>query len=92
MSTVPRPTGASQPSEAGQLRELLAAIADALDVPLGDDHDAARQLTRDRAIIVKHIASVCAEGDAPADPARWLRSSVATISPAPQAPEEVPGE
>ena len=92
MSTVPRPERTPQPSEAGQLRELLAAIADALDVPLGDDHEAARQLTRDRAIIVKHIASACAEGVLPTDPARWLRDAVAAISPAPQAPEEVPGE
>ena len=89
MNTVPRPERIPQPSEADQLRELLAAIIEALDVPVDDDYGAALQLTRDRSIIVKHVAEACTGSVLPTDPARWVRTSVAEIAPGPEA---VPGE
>lgn len=85
MSTVPRPERTPQPSEADQLRELLAAIADVLDVPLGDDPDAALAVTRDRSIIVKHVARAASAPGGMADPASWLRADVAEFAPAPGA-------
>lgn len=84
MPTVPRPERTPQPSEADELRELLAAIVEALDVPVDGDYDAAFQLTRDRAVIVKHIADACTNSVLPTDPAKWLRDSVALVAPGPE--------
>lgn len=85
MSTVPRPERAPRPSEADELRELLAAIVEALDVSVDGDYAATLQLTRDRSIIVKHVAEACTRSVLPADPARWVRTSVAEIAPGPEA-------
>lgn len=89
MPTVPRPEHAPQPNDTEALRDLLAAIADVLDIPLGDDPTAARQLTRDRAILVKSIARDASGLVPPSDPAQHLRTLVAEYAPNTPA---VPGE
>lgn len=96
MTTVPRPTGAPVPNpedslraEATELRAILTVIADVLDVPAGDDYQAALQLTRDRAILVKHAARDAAHLPLVSGESQWLRDAVAEHAPAPEA---VPGE
>jgi hypothetical protein len=70
-------------TEAGELRAILAAIADALDVPAGDDYAATLQLTRDRAILVKHAARDAVHLPVVAGESQWLRDAVAEHAPAP---------
>lgn len=93
MTTVPRPMGApkSNPeadalrAEADQLREILAAIADVLDVPLGDDVAAGLRVTRDRALLVAAAARDAAEMPLVGPEAEWLRDQAAEFAPLPQA-------
>ena len=97
MPTVPRPTGAPTPNpeaeslraEATELRAILAAIAEVLDVPVGDDYPAALQLTRDRAILVRHAARDAATLPVVPGESQRLRNAVAEHAPNPTA---VPGE
>ncbi len=71
------------------MREILTAIADALDIPAGDDYRAALQLTRDRAILVKHAARDAATLPLVPGESQWLRDAVAEHAPNPTV---VPGE
>lgn len=71
-------------SDNDQLRELLAVIADVLDVPLGEDVDAGLRLTRDRSILVRHAAQDAAEMPLTLTEARYLRSQIAAHAPAPK--------
>lgn len=77
--TVPRP--ATTPDPTAELRALLAAIGDVLDVPLDGDRQAAYRLTRERAVVVRAVARACADGITPTDPAQWLRNVVAEHAP-----------
>ncbi|WP_160051410.1 hypothetical protein [Nocardiopsis sp. FR26] len=91
MSTVPRSERPAEPSEADQLRALLAAVAEALDVPV--DAGASRA-DRDRAVssratVVTAVARMCSGPVMPTNPAAWLRELVAEYAPI---PEVVPGE
>ena len=58
------------------MRALLAVIEEALDVPLGEDIDAALRITRDRSIMVRHAARAALTYSNPADAAEALRAEL----------------
>lgn len=83
MNTVPRPDRTPQPSEADELRELLAAIHDALTIPrVGspEEHDMA---VADRALTIQVATSPEVLALSPGETARWLREHVAKHSAVP---------
>ncbi|MFF8768471.1 hypothetical protein ACF07Q_28485 [Nocardiopsis dassonvillei] len=86
MSTVPRTERPAQPTEADGLRALLAAVADALTVPL----DACATPDDRHVLLVERAtaARIAAAGETvsvadPAARADWLRSYVAEYAPIP---------
>jgi hypothetical protein len=84
--TVPRPERPAQSTEADALRDLLAAIGDALTVPL----DACATLADRHALLAERAAAarIAAAGETvaytdPAARADWLRSYVVEWAPIP---------
>ena len=88
MNTVPRPSGAPESNPEAHLRAILAAVAEALAVPMGDDVDAVLRVTRDRAILVRGAALNAVEAMAlTGHEADRLRAQVDTWAPLPDARE-----
>lgn len=90
MSTVPRPSGASNPSAEAALRDLLDAVHDALNVPLDafDTMDARDDLIVRRASAARiAIDSFRSYWRDPVRVAEWLRETVAEHAPLPAGTE-----
>ncbi|MFC9087043.1 hypothetical protein [Nocardiopsis dassonvillei] len=75
-------------SEIDQMRELLAAVVEVLDVPMDAADTVAERdrIVSTRATVVTAVARLCSGPVLPTDPAVWLRELVAEYAP------EVSGE
>lgn len=92
MNTVSRPSGAPESNPEAHLRAFLAAVAEALDVPHGDDVGAVLRVTRDRAILVRTAVLDAVEAMAlTGHEADRLRLQVDTWAPLPEAHRESGG-
>lgn len=75
---------ADKPSEADELRKLLSAIHDALEIPRTGSPEAHDRLVADRALTIQVATSSKVLALNPGETARWLREHVAKCSSFPE--------